>query len=787
MAIESFGLNLSGTNSALRSSDADALAREILQHKEEDKNKSYLGRLISGLTESFHGSDKSLEHMDALMQSAMLAQMGADTQRLSEAQKEMRSAVAQDIEARKSANAWTSHTSGFVKSLGLFFPGKAGYALSALTNAADSAHQNDSLGRQGADLTLGAGKGLALKWGFDRVGQSEMNFALKAGTLSISNRFAELGLDSHTYFDKKTGALDIGSGLWKTATTMADPYQLGNDMLTFGTGYFALKKLGLSPEFAKENPLLAQAITGGGFGFSSGFFSDLQMQRKLGEGVNLGSALKSAFIQMSLDGTAAAIGGARMQQMRSLESQTSALEAPSQLKPARTPLNMDQISGIYGLDNRPVARHHAVDLSSGSAGGLETSSMTLTQIPSPRVAAGLMNSPEIGAIKGNAQIDLQVTKLPSEPVDRSGLLIEPGKDSSSKTAAQVREFVSLEDVSKLIPQLREKLLDGTAMFRVREKLSASDSSSALGPEKMLLVRHLEPGTKVTAEQLAGADLLATCNPELLKSMGLGDLAQRHLFPDAGSSKIILQVPGSNRLRFSLPEAVKSGVPALELSRPRIIAPEDGMTVSEWLRSLDKNDRMANLHDLATVARAMDHFKVPMERFLGGGNETMAFRMKDGSLLRVTDKPFLPEWGTRNMIIDGREVRFDASIIGPRKFVNVGDTVVNYYRQQEGKVMVRLDDLHYFEDLIEKDGRYVFWDNDGGAWGQSQLAYVPLWQDGMGRYNAIPVSGGRAGAPDRGLVLIDYDAVRKAGTEPKRSGADERSWRYGNYDFEPFDR
>jgi hypothetical protein len=41
-------------------------------------------------------------------------------------------------------------------------------------------------------------------------------------------------------------------------------------------------------------------------------------------------------------------------------------------------------------------------------------------------------------------------------------------------------------------------------------------------------------------------------------------------------------------------------------------------------------------------------------------------------------------------------------------------------------------------------------------------------------------------PNRGLALIDYDAVRIAGTEPKQEPG-RGSWRYGNYDFEPFEK
>lgn len=759
--VEFSGLNY-GANAASRSASADALAREILEHREEDKNRSYLGKFVFGLTEGMHGSSRSLDRMDALMTQSMAAQMAGDSRGVAEAQKQMAEAYSQDRDARKSASAWTSHSTNFAKSIGLFFPGKGAYAASALLGAADAVHPEDSLGRQSADALLGAGKGAALKYTFDKVGKSEMNIALKGATMSLGNRFAEIGLDSHTYFDK-AGNLDLTGGAWKTAKTLADPHQLGNDLLTFGAGFYALKKLGLTPEFAKANPLAAQALTGAGFGFSSGFFSDVQMQKKLGEGFDLSSALKSAVLQMGLDGTAAAIGGARMQQLNN----AALRESPNMValdKAAPTILSKEHVVGIYGLDNRPIARPHANGLESVPAAG----------------------SPDLVLKGADASLQLS-TNLATKPdlhhaeIANSGSVnIAAQIDAAAKSSsplARVREFVSTEDVSSLIPRLREQGLNGEALLKVRELISKDGS---VGPEQTLLVRHLEPGTKAASISMKGVDLLASCNPELLSKLGLGDLQASHIFPEGGSAQVLLQVPGSNRLRFSLTDArINPSDNAITLGAQK----ESGQTVSEWLRALDMKDRMSDLHDTKLIARAMEHYKAPIKRFLGGGNETIAFEMTDGGVLRITEKPFRPDWGSRTIEVNGKEVQFDASILGQRKQVQIGDNVVNYYEQQKGITPVSAKDLARFEDLIDRDGRYVFWDNDQSSWGQSQLAYVPLLKNSNGILTAIPIPGRTT---NRGLALIDYDAVRITGTEPKQADG-RQSWRYGQYDFEPFDR
>jgi hypothetical protein len=448
-------------------------------------------------------------------------------------------------------------------------------------------------------------------------------------------------------------------------------------------------------------------------------------------------------------------------------------------------LDPSKIIGIYGLDSRPVARPHAIesrtagDTSPATAGSDSTIQLS-TNIGGRDVHHAVISQ------AGSVNISLQAD-APGKVIapDAPGKVIAP--DAPGKIIApdaKVREFVSAEDLSTLIPRLRQQGMNGEALLRVRELISDGKGSS-LGPEQTLLVRHLEPGAKASAINMQGADLLASCNPALLKELGLGDLQSKHMFPEAGKSQVLLQIPGSNRLRFSLTDSrITPADNAITLGAQKTY-PESGMTVSEWLRSLDMKHRMSDLHDVSLIAKAMDHYKAPIQRFLGGGNETIAFEMKDGKILRVTEKPFRSDWGSRTVEIGGKEVQFDASILGQRMQVKLGDKVVNYYEQPKGITPVSLEDLARFENAIDRDGRYVFWDNDQSSWGQSQLAYVPLLKRADGILSAIPVPS-RAGMTNRGLALIDYDAVRIPGTEPKQ--ADGRgSWRYGNYDFEPFDR
>jgi hypothetical protein len=365
--MEFFATNSPGRAGENRSAASDALTREILEHQEEEKNRSYLSKLAVGASEYFHGNQKSLEHMDALRQSAMLSKMSGDEKGVEAAGRQAQSAVAQDRDSRRSAESWSNHSSNFLKSVGVFFPGKPGYAMAAIAGAADAAHPSDSPLRQGVDLALGAGKGAVMKLAFDEIAGSRMHVALKAGAMSISNRLADVGLDSHTYFDRQSGEFSLLSGLEKAGMAAADPRQLGMDLLTFGGGYLMMSKLGVTPELTRVNPRLAQIIAAAGFGFSSGFFSDMQAQQRLGGEFKMDSALKSAFLQMGLDGTAAVLGCYRQHQLESaIRQEPEAIEPHAAVQNSgqseSSGLDRSMVEGVYGLDNRPVARHHSMSI-----------------------------------------------------------------------------------------------------------------------------------------------------------------------------------------------------------------------------------------------------------------------------------------------------------------------------------------------------------------------------------------------------------------------------------------
>ncbi|MBX9567980.1 MAG: hypothetical protein K2X77_03755 [Candidatus Obscuribacterales bacterium] len=628
------GMAGKGSASFSSSSDLDALRRQITLHQKEDEKRSYLGSAISYVTELIHGKNQSLSSMETLLSKAELLQQQGNSAELAGLGKQINEAIKTDNESLVSASSWSRHSSSFVKSVGLFLPKAPGFFVSALTSAADSARASDSALHQGFDLALGAGKGLALKWSFDKIAASEMNLASKAFLMSTSSRLAEVGLNSHTYINQNTGNVDIPSGLWSATKTIADPAQIVNDMALFGGTYLALRRLGIGPEFAKANPLLSQTMVGGGFGVSGGFFGELQRQRAAGEELSVSGLLKNSLIEGGLSATAAAIGGYRQIQ----------LDRAAQSK--------------------------------------------LEDFANQRKA-----------------------ELSSRPEQASSPL--------------VREFVAKQDVSGLLERLRA---GQPALLEVREVLGGA---KALGPEKTMLVQHLEPGGKINTSLVDKAKIVACCGIDALGSA----LQGKHLFGKGDS--VTLQVPGSRLLRFSLGDSgagLTPNAPALALG--------GGHKVSDLIRKMDINSPFALTKDLEPFARAMEHFNQPATRIIGGVTN-IAIELQNGRILRVTDQAIPADWGRRTLKVGDRELRMDAKLDSLQQ-VRVGKDVINYYLQDKLQSPVSAADLKLFERLVKQDGKYDFWDNYHGV---KQLGYETL-PNGT-----------------RGIVLLDYDAVRPKGQAP----------------------
>lgn len=344
----------------------------------------------------------------------------------------------------------------------------------------------------------------------------------------------------------------------------------------------------------------------------------------------------------------------------------------------------------------------------------------------------------------------------------------PGAHLTAKRAARVTELAENtsdmptgrgSDSSKIAPLVQRNFNGSTA--REFQLVNASESvlnrvrgsnttpvvtavqevmrGGELGPVKNMLIQHLEPGKSGTStvESNKGiygfADLIATCNPSALPEA----LRRNHVIPQAES--IYLTESNTGRLRFTdaLPAQLKAGE-----SQPVKLG---GQTVSEVLLGPQTPKYLEDTHNKEAMARAMRGFKTPV-RYFNGGADSIAFELPDRNILKITDHGWDPSWGSREIWTPGGARRIDAPIVRPPQTIELQDAAITFFVQKRMLSPVTERDLRQFNNQIEHDGKYKFWDNDFKEHGQKQLGFDPDTHE---------------------LLVIDYDSVRVPKLVPKQ--------------------
>jgi len=319
--------------------------------------------------------------------------------------------------------------------------------------------------------------------------------------------------------------------------------------------------------------------------------------------------------------------------------------------------------------------------------------------------------------------------------------------------ATAREFQLVDPTLPVAETLRQS--PQSYMYVPVREVAASGQ---LGPEQNLLVQHLGEGLPLIDTLAAKADLLASCNQSLL--------------PDDMRSKQVLlsNQPGlwltqatDGRLRFStaMPETVSPGE-----SQPvelRFAA----RSVSDLLLDPRASERLRDMHDLSAMGTAMKHFKIPALQIMDGGADSVVLELADRRILKITDKDWNPEWGSRRIVSPWwGEREIDARMLTKPQSIDLADGPATYYIQERARTPVHIEDLQAFDAMIDQEGTYKLWDNDFSQHGIHQLGYVP-----------------RPGEP-HSVVLLDYDALRTPDKVPKQAKQGGTWWahRYvGDYD------
>lgn len=279
-----------------------------------------------------------------------------------------------------------------------------------------------------------------------------------------------------------------------------------------------------------------------------------------------------------------------------------------------------------------------------------------------------------------------------------------------------------------------------AVVKVREL----SNGQPVGDTKRMLVQHVDDRTPLRTNLASTVDLVASCNPGLC-----GPSASKHLFGDRiGVGSVFFQKV-ADRLSFSTDRTAVSTAngAAVELGRTS--------TVSDLLLLPETKNLLRTPRPVELYAREMKHFKDPALRVVDAGADSIVFELADGRILKMTDRPYRkdgqplwrPEWGSRTYETDNGVFRFDARLMTKPTQIEVNHEPIMYYIQERAQTPVSTRTLREFHDNIARDGNYVFWDGGFSSLGHAQLGYVPTKTGG------------------KGVVLLDYDAVRKPGDVP----------------------
>ena len=238
------------------------LDARIAQREHEESSRGLLSEGIYSLTHLISRSDEtSLDNLRELRQRAAKGDKSVD--------------AVEALNKDNSAVDWrdeTVHYSAEFLKIAPLFMGKAGYAVSGAVNGLDEVKLDSSPEMQALDFTLGAAKGVAMKWGMDRVGASSLNAFGKGALLGGGNGLLQSALSSSNWYDQKSGQWHLQDGFVNTAESTGLGAGLGAVTFPLGArlGEFTSSLGAKYVDSSVSKPLVSAVTTGFSFGATSG-------------------------------------------------------------------------------------------------------------------------------------------------------------------------------------------------------------------------------------------------------------------------------------------------------------------------------------------------------------------------------------------------------------------------------------------------------------------------------------------------------------------------------------
>jgi hypothetical protein len=240
------------------------VASELARLEKEDSNKSILRKAIDYATEPYHHQAAAREKL----QEAARGGGNADE------------AVRQSLAARQAESDAYHIASGAAKTLGIFTPGKIGFAAASAIFALDEIRPGN--GHEVLDGTLGVAKGIGMRTILGRSAGAGDSIAVMSLKYGVGGRLIDSGLTRGNYVNENDEVtLDsFGKGLLTIGKNTANPIALTTDLATAGLTMGLVKG---APNFFAGNTFRSMTTLGFANGWAGGMSQEIQSQVQSGE------------------------------------------------------------------------------------------------------------------------------------------------------------------------------------------------------------------------------------------------------------------------------------------------------------------------------------------------------------------------------------------------------------------------------------------------------------------------------------------------------------------------
>lgn len=191
----------------------------------------------------------------------------------------------EDRQQRRTEHKVGVLTGAGLKTAFLFSGGKVGFGGFAALTTADEAKPADPFPKQAVDAVLGATKGIATRYVFNKINEQSWNPVLKGWSFGMSERFIDSGLTSKNYLNED-GSIDgssFGKGLLKTGNHVFGPQALMVDAGSLAVSSLLLPINSYTGGAYFRNALASKLTMAGVAGLTDGSLHELNKQQDRGK------------------------------------------------------------------------------------------------------------------------------------------------------------------------------------------------------------------------------------------------------------------------------------------------------------------------------------------------------------------------------------------------------------------------------------------------------------------------------------------------------------------------